>query len=107
MNPHAYVRLSGSGADDPVEAAHTRNVYVESSHGQLREECSTLRWFQNLFNGRRKITAWKIEYNEDRPHSNLGNCTPKEFVAAQAAGIYETERSAGPFRHRVRICTCS
>ena len=40
----------------------------------------------------------KIEYNEDRPHSSLGNCTPKEFVAAQAAGVYETERCAGHFR---------
>jgi len=38
----------------------------------LREECLTVSWFQNLFDARRKIAAWKIEYNEERPHSSLG-----------------------------------
>jgi hypothetical protein len=23
-------------------------------------------WFQNLFDARRKIAAWRIEYNEER-----------------------------------------
>ena len=30
----------------------------------LREECLTVSWFQNLFDARRKIAAWRIEYNE-------------------------------------------
>ena len=50
----------------------TQNAHVESFHGRLREECLTVSWFQNLFDARRKIAAWKIEYNEERPHSSLG-----------------------------------
>ena len=72
----------------------TQNARVESFHGRLREECLTVSWFQNLFDARRKIAAWRIEYNEERPHSSLGYRTPKEFAAAQAAGFYTAERGA-------------
>jgi len=51
-------------------------------------------WFQNLFDARRKIAAWRKEYNEERPHSSLGYKTPKEFAAAEAAGFYRDEREA-------------
>jgi hypothetical protein len=43
----------------------TQNARVESFHGRLREECLTVSWFQNLFDARRKIAAWKIEYDEE------------------------------------------
>src|SRR5450432_1773580 len=72
----------------------TQNARVESFHGRLRDECLTVSWFQNLFDARRKIAAWKIEYNEERPHSSLGYRTPKEFAAAQAASLYTAEREA-------------
>ena len=72
----------------------TQNARVESFHGRLREECLTVSWFQNLFDARRKIAAWKIEYNEERPHSSLGYRTPKEFATAQAAAFYTAEREA-------------
>jgi transposase InsO family protein len=44
----------------------TQNVHVESFHGRLREECLAVSWFQNLFDARRKIAAWRQEYNEER-----------------------------------------
>jgi putative transposase len=72
----------------------TQNAHVESFHGRLREECLAVSWFQNLFDARRKIAAWQIEYNEERPHSSLGYRTPKEFAAAQAADFYTAEREA-------------
>ncbi len=72
----------------------TQNAHVESFHGRLREECLTVSWFQNLFDARRKITAWRTAYNEERPHSSLGYCTPKEFATAHAAGFYTAEREA-------------
>ena len=46
----------------------TQNAYVESFHGRLREECLNVSWFQNLFDVRRKIAAWRKDYNEERPH---------------------------------------
>ncbi len=44
----------------------TQNGRVESFNGRLREECLNLSWFQNLFDARRKIAAWRKEYNEER-----------------------------------------
>ncbi len=46
-----------------------QNAHVESFHGRLREECLNASWFANLFEARRKIEAWRREYNEERPHS--------------------------------------
>jgi putative transposase len=78
----------------------TQNGQVESFNGRLREECLSLSWFQNLFDARRKIAAWRKDYNEERPHSSLGYRTPKEF-AAPAASFYRAElgqeaSNAGP-----------
>jgi hypothetical protein len=56
---------------------------VESFHGRLREECLNVSWFQNLFDAKRKIAAWRTEYNEERPHSSLGYLTPKEYAARE------------------------
>ena len=72
----------------------TQNAHVESFHGRLREECLAVSWFQNLFDARRKIAAWRTDYNQERPHSSLGYRTPKEFAAAQAAVFYTAEREA-------------
>jgi len=63
----------------------------------LRDECLTMSWFQNLFDARRKIAAWRTDYNEARPHSSLGYRTPKDFAAAQAAGFDTAERISDHF----------
>jgi putative transposase len=70
----------------------TQNARIESFHGRLREECLAVSWFQNLFDARRQIAAWRKEYNEERPHSSLGYKTPKEFAQAQAVGFYTAVR---------------
>ena len=31
---------------------------------------------------RQKVEAWRRHYNEDRPHSALGNLAPREFAAS-------------------------
>jgi putative transposase len=62
-----------------------QNAHVESFHGRLREECLRVSWFENLFDARRKIAAWRTEYNEQRPHSSLGYRTPKEFATSMGA----------------------
>ena len=74
----------------------TQNPHVESFHGRLREECLTLSWFQNLFDARRKISAWRIEYNEERPHSSLGYRTPKEFATLLKAAEAGSALLAAP-----------
>ena len=63
----------------------TQNGYIESFNGKLREECLRTSWFENLFDARRKIGAWRAEYNQQRPHSSLGYLTPNEFAARAIA----------------------
>ena len=58
----------------------TENAYVESFHGRLRDECLNVSWFWNLFDARRKIPAWRLDYNSQRPHSSLDYRTPEEFT---------------------------
>jgi putative transposase len=58
----------------------TQNAHVEGVHGRLRDECLRISWFANLFDARRKVTHWKTEYNDRRPHSSLGYRTPTEFA---------------------------
>jgi putative transposase len=83
----AYTRECLALAVDTSFASRrvTQNAHVENFHGRLREECLNVSWFQNLFDARRKIAAWKIEYNEERPHSSLGYRTPQEFATAMRA----------------------
>ncbi len=79
-------------ADHQTETIHiqpgkpTQNGRVESFHGKLRDECLNTSWFVNLFDARRKIRAWREEYNERRPHSALGYRTPREFVLGVGGG---------------------
>ena len=36
--------------------------------------------FTSLADARRKIEAWRIDYNEQRPHGSLGDRTPNEVL---------------------------
>lgn len=56
------------------------NGFIESFNGKFRSECLDEHWFLGLEDARRTIEEWRIDYNEQRPHSSLGNLTPKEFV---------------------------
>jgi putative transposase len=85
----------------------TQNGHVESFNGRLREECLNVSWFQNLFDARRKIAAWRREYNEERPHSSLNYRTPQEFAALvrknqnnlYIAGVGQEASIASPLPH--------
>jgi putative transposase len=58
----------------------TQNGHIESFNGRLRDECLNANWFHNLADAKRKIGAWRDEYNSERPHSSLGYRTPNEFA---------------------------
>lgn len=62
----------------------TENCFVESFNGRFRDECLNLHWFTTLADARRIITAWRHEYNSERPHSSLGDLTPEEFAKQSA-----------------------
>lgn len=58
----------------------TENGHIESFNGRLRDECLNLHAFTSIENVRQKLEAWRIDYNERRPHGSLGDLTPIEFV---------------------------
>lgn len=59
----------------------TQNAYIESFNGKYRDECLNEHWFKDLNHARQVITQWRIDYNEQRPHSSLNYQTPVEFAA--------------------------
>ena len=60
----------------------SQNAFIESFNGRLREECLNANWFWSLADARRKIAAWRKDYNEQRPHSSLGYLPPCQFAQA-------------------------
>lgn len=61
-----------------------QNGFVESFNGSFRDECLNETLFSSLTEARAQITAWKEDYNRNRPHSSLGNLTPSEFAMKMA-----------------------
>lgn len=59
-----------------------QNAFVESFNGTCRDECLNENWFLSLADARAIIENWRIDYNEQRPHSSLGRRTPSEFATA-------------------------
>jgi len=57
-----------------------QNVFVESFNGSFTDECLSETLFTSLDIARTKITEWKDNYNQNRPHSSLGNLTPNEYA---------------------------
>jgi transposase InsO family protein len=51
----------------------TDNAYVESFNATVRLECLGRHWFLDLDDAREKVEEWRIEYNEVRPHSAIGD----------------------------------
>ena len=58
----------------------TDNAFIESFNGRFRQECLNAHWFLSIQDAREKIEAWKEDYNANRPHSSLGDMTPREFT---------------------------
>ena len=70
----------------------TQNGGMESFNGKLRDESLNTSWFWNLFDARKKISAWKMEYNSRRPHTSLAYRTPDEFARQwQTASLSEAK----------------
>ena len=68
----------------PVE-----NAFIESFNGRLRDECLNLHQFTSIEDAKTKIEAWRIDYNQRRPHSSLGHLTPDEYAQRQKSSTAE------------------
>ena len=57
------------------------NAFIESFNSKLRGECLNEYVFTSLAEARAIIEAWRLDYNDLRPHSSLGALTQSEFAA--------------------------
>ena len=67
-------------AGKPIE-----NALIESFNGRFRDECLNVHQFASIADAQTKIEAWRLDYNQRRPHGSLGHLTPSEFVAQRQA----------------------
>ena len=84
-----------------------QNGTCESFNGKFRDECLGVEWFRSRDEVRVLIEQWRRHYNEDRPHSLIGNLTPSAYRAKLAAGEIAPilpKRSKRPATGRSAAC---
>ena len=57
-----------------------QNAWIESFNGRLRDEFLNGWQFDSLREAQVLIEDWRIDYNNNRPHSAFGLLTPTEFA---------------------------
>jgi putative transposase len=61
------------------------NAYMESFNGKFRDECLNQHWFASIGHAREISESWRLDYNNERPHSALGGMSPSEFMLLEEA----------------------
>ena len=54
----------------------TDNAFIEAFNSKLRAECLNANWFLSLSDACEKMETRRRYYNEERPHSAIGNIPP-------------------------------
>lgn len=72
------VKLAFIKPGSPIE-----NAFIESFNGRFRDECLNENWFVSLTEAKELIETWRLDYNQNRPHSALGMLTPIAFAKQQ------------------------
>jgi len=71
----------------------TDNNFIESFNAQVRRECLSQHYFLSIIDARTVITAWRDEYNQQRPHGSLKQRTPAEVGAQARSSMAQESRS--------------
>lgn len=71
-----------------------QNAYIERFNRSFRNEVLGANLFHTLSQVREIAWAWKISYNEERPHAALGNIPPLEFKRLITAEVSSNELCA-------------
>ncbi len=79
----AYTR--GVVLDFSRPGKRTDNAFIESLNGKFRAECLNTHWFMSLEDAQLKMEDWRRHYNEERPHSAIGNRRPIELLTRPTA----------------------
>ena len=77
-----FLASSGSGSHFIKPGSPWQNAYVESFNSTLRRDCLDVDVFHNLAEAQMKLAVYRRYYNEERPHSSLGDIPPARFAAS-------------------------
>ena len=83
MDLWAYQR--GVTLDFSRPGKPTDNAFIEAFNSKLRSECVNTYWFMSLKDACGKLDQWRRHYNEERPHSAIGNIPP--IMLANPTGV--------------------
>ena len=75
-----WAHLNGVGLDFSRPGKPTDNPHIEAFNARRRAECLNASWFLSMADAKDRIEEWRTSYNEERPHTALGNLTPSEFA---------------------------
>lgn len=78
----SWLELSGVRTLYIEPASPWQNGYAESFHSRLRDELLDMEVFERLREAKELATAWRLDYNHQRPHSSLKYMTPATFAAS-------------------------
>ena len=84
MEQHRLPRTIRVELDFSRPGKPTDNAFIKAFNGRFRQECLNENWFLSLADAQEKVESWRRHYNGDRPHSALGNLSPREFGALAA-----------------------
>ncbi len=77
-----WCRFNGAGTLFIDPGSPWQNAWVESFNGRLRDELLNGQLFETLLEAKVLTEDWRIDYNENRPHSAHRWLTPSEFAEA-------------------------
>ena len=83
LNASSHEPLRFIRPGKPVE-----NAYIESFNGKFRDECLNEHWFVSVADAQAVIEAWRLDYNDVRPHTALSGLPPTTFAErSKPAGL--------------------
>ena len=81
-----WAYLNGVELDFSCPDKPTDNAFIEAFNWRFRQECLNENWFLSLEDAEENVESWRNHYNGERPHSTLGNLTPREFAVLAEIG---------------------
>lgn len=77
-----WCRFSGTGTVFIEPGSPWQNPFVEALNARVRDEFLNSNDFYTLMEAEVLASDFRMEYNNERPHSSLGYMTPAEFATA-------------------------
>ena len=81
----AWAHERGVKLDFITPGKPVQNAFGESFLGKFRNECLNQNLFHDLKDAREKIEHWRVDYNEEWPHSSLHYETPSTVAKSCCA----------------------